>query len=75
MAGFPWSELGLDGPADERTIRRAYAARLKIVRPDLTSTEAREVLKKVLACHNAEVGVSWDTLEIVADQLFPEPNG
>lgn len=35
MAGLPWSELGLDGPADERTIRRAYAARLKIVRPDL----------------------------------------
>lgn len=35
MAGFPWSELGLDGPADQHTIRRAYAARLKIVRPDL----------------------------------------
>jgi tetratricopeptide (TPR) repeat protein len=35
MAGFPWSELGLDGPADERGIRRAYAARLRIVRPDL----------------------------------------
>lgn len=35
MAVFPWSELGLDGPGDERTVRRAYAARLKIVRPDV----------------------------------------
>lgn len=35
MTGFPWSELGMDGPADERAIRRAYASRLKIVRPDV----------------------------------------
>jgi tetratricopeptide (TPR) repeat protein len=49
MAVFPWSELGLDGPADERGIRRAYAARLKVVRPDLDAAafqrlvEARDV--------------------------------
>lgn len=35
MRGSPWSVLGLDGPADEQTIRRAYAARLKTVRPDV----------------------------------------
>ena len=29
QAPWPWSELGLDGPADGGTVRRAYAARLK----------------------------------------------
>lgn len=34
MSYFPWSVLGLDGPADERSIRSAYAKRLRQVRPD-----------------------------------------
>ena len=54
MAGFPWSELGLDGPADERTIRRAYASRLKIVRPDVDAAgfqrlvEARDLALRAI---------------------------
>lgn len=34
MPHYPWSELGLSGPADEAGVRRAYASRLKVVRPD-----------------------------------------
>ena len=45
MAGFPWSELGLDGPADERGISRAYAARLKIVRPDVDAAAFQRLVQ------------------------------
>lgn len=31
---WPWSELGLSGPADPREIRRAYAQRLKTAHPE-----------------------------------------
>lgn len=31
---WPWSELGLPGPADLRSIRQAYAQRLKTTRPE-----------------------------------------
>ena len=34
MTGWPWSTLGLDGPTTEAEIRRAYAIRLRDVRPD-----------------------------------------
>lgn len=55
MAAFPWSELGLDGPGDERAIRRAYAARLKIVRPDVDAAgfqrlvQARDTALRAIA--------------------------
>lgn len=41
------------------------------VRPDLTEEQAGEVLGRVEDCHDASIGVSWDTLEIVADEMFP----
>ena len=31
---WPWSELGLKGPADLETVRRAYAQRLKAAHPE-----------------------------------------
>ena len=31
---WPWSELGLDGPASLEEVRRAYAQRVKEVHPE-----------------------------------------
>lgn len=31
---YPWDVLGLDGPSDERSVRRRYAALAKVHRPD-----------------------------------------
>jgi hypothetical protein len=47
------------------------------VRPDLTDDQAWEVLQNVRRNHDATSGVTWETLEIVAQMLFgdaPEPN-
>lgn len=41
-----------------------------IVQPDLTNEQAWEVLQQVKDVHNAEYGISWTTLETVADDLF-----
>lgn len=41
------------------------------IRPDLTEEQAGEVLGRVEDCHDASIGVSWDTLEIIADEMFP----
>ena len=43
------------------------------VRPDLTEEQAWEVLEEVGRKHDAEYGISWITLETMADILFPLP--
>jgi hypothetical protein len=43
------------------------------VRPHLTEEQAWEVLEQVDRKHDAEYGISWTTLETVADDLFPTP--
>lgn len=40
------------------------------IRPDLTREQAWEVLEEVADKHDAEWGISWTTLETVADDLF-----
>ncbi|MCC6970554.1 MAG: hypothetical protein IT434_10065 [Phycisphaerales bacterium] len=40
------------------------------VRPDLTNEQAWLVLQACKKCHDASVGVTWDTIEIIADDLF-----
>lgn len=42
------------------------------IRPDLTDAEAFEVLKICEREHDAEVGISWETLEYAANENYPE---
>jgi hypothetical protein len=44
------------------------------IRPDLTEDQAMEVLVRVDRKHDASIGVSWETLEIYADDMFPAPD-
>ena len=46
---------------------------VKGIRPHLTDNQAWEVLKEVGRKHDAEYGISWTTLETMADDMFPEP--
>jgi len=41
-------------------------------RPELTDEQKMHVLEEVLDNHNAEWGVSWDTLSTTADLLYPK---
>jgi hypothetical protein len=42
------------------------------VRPDLNDEQAGEVLSRVEDIHDCNCGITWDTLSIVADDMFPE---
>ena len=42
------------------------------VRPDLNDTQCREVLRRCEQQHNAEIGINWDVIHIVAEECFPE---
>jgi len=41
------------------------------VRSDLKDQQASDVLTHLKKNHDATVGINWDTIEIVADILFP----
>jgi hypothetical protein len=43
------------------------------LRPDLTALQAWEVLEEVGDQHDTEYGISWTTLECMADILFGAP--
>ena len=47
---------------------------VKGIRSHLTDDQAWEVLEEVGRKHDAEHGISWTTLEIFADEMFPQPN-
>ena len=46
---------------------------VKGIRPHLTDDQAWEVLEQVGDKHDAEYGISWTTLEVTADDMFPNP--
>ena len=41
-------------------------------RPDLTDEQAFEVLEQVVNKHDADIGISWDTLKAWANELYPK---
>ncbi len=41
------------------------------VRPDLTNDQARQVLASLKHGHDANIGINWEVIEIVADIEFP----
>ena len=45
---------------------------VKSVRPKLSKPKCRAVLENVEDNHDANYGINWDTLRIVADELYPE---
>jgi hypothetical protein len=42
------------------------------VRPNLTKSQASDVLETLKANHDANIGINWEVIEIVCDDLFPE---
>ncbi len=42
------------------------------VRPDLGDAKAWEVLQEIDRLHDAEYGITWDTLMLTADEMFPK---
>jgi hypothetical protein len=45
-------------------------ADVKELRPDLTDKQAWQALEEVERSHDATIGINWDTLETVAENLF-----
>jgi len=43
------------------------------IRPDLTADQAWEVLEEIGDKHDAEWGITWTTLETMADDMFDRP--
>lgn len=58
-------------PAKRREIALIWCIEdVQVVRPDLSEDQAWEVLQVVQRRHDATLGVTWDTLEWVAQDLF-----
>ncbi len=67
-----WALFVHDLLAEHRQIAAIWSVEdVKNVRPHLTDEQAWEVLERVGGNHDAECGISWTTLETVADDKFP----
>ena len=47
---------------------------VRVIRPQLTEEQAWEVLQEVDDRRDAEWGITWTTLEVAADDLYPQPD-
>lgn len=64
--------LALRRPPDRDSINIVWITEdVLSVRPDLTKAQARKVLQAVPDRHDANYGITWDTLHMVADELYP----
>jgi len=52
---------------------RWYESDVQSERPDLTSDQAWEVLQAIQRNHDADIGINWDVIRCVAEELYPEP--
>ena len=58
---------------EERTIAIEWSTDDVLeVREDLTSDQAWEVLQAIYQRHDANIGINWDYIQAVADDLYPE---
>jgi hypothetical protein len=46
---------------------------VQAVRPDLTDDQAWEVLKRCEKRHDAEIGFTWQFIELIAEEIFSPP--
>lgn len=59
-------------PGCEYTIEISWGVSdIQEVRPDLSKKKCREVLDYLDSKHDANQGINWEVIEIVADELFP----
>lgn len=76
--------LGIDEPASPIDVHDLLARRRQVaviwsiedvqsVRDDLSDDQAWEVLQECRHRHDCEYGFTWTLIEIIADELFPEP--
>ena len=69
--------VDLDGQIQKLLAKKRQVAAIWCIedvqglRPHLTDEQAWEVLQQVGDIHDAEYGISWMTLETVADDMFP----
>lgn len=67
--------LNSDEPAEgiEREIAIVWSVtEVKSVRADLTDAQAAKVLARLRDKHDSNIGITWENVEAVSDELFPE---
>ena len=47
---------------------------VQMIRPDLSDKQAMEVLEFIKNKHDATLGITWETLKIAAEHLYPITN-
>ena len=70
---WPWDELGIEPTGDRKAVRRAYAARLKDLRPDedpAAFARLRPAYERALAD-----ATSWEAMEPADPEQVAEPAG